>query len=80
MKSPKGIASPQKSMAKSVSFPFPPPKKKQKKSPAFAFSFVSNAEFLFPIDLWKIRWATKKKTYYFPLYWLVYGDPYNGLL
>ena len=22
----------------------------------------------------------KKKPYYFPLYWLVYRDPYNGLL
>ena len=25
-------------------------------------------------------WATKKNPYYFPLYWLVNRDPYNGLL
>ena len=25
------------------------------------------------------KWATKKKDSYFPLYWLVYRDPYNGL-
>ena len=26
------------------------------------------------------KWATKKKTSYFPLHWLVNRDPYNGLL
>ena len=30
--------------------------------------------------LYLFTWATKKKTYYFPLYWLVNQDPYNGLL
>ena len=28
----------------------------------------------------KNKWATKKKPFYFPLYWLVNRDPYIGLL
>ncbi len=28
----------------------------------------------------KNTWATKKKTSYFPLYWLINRVPYNGLL
>ena len=28
----------------------------------------------------KLRWATKKNPYYFPLYWIVNRDPYSGAL